>query len=297
MMPPLLSFIVATRNRSDSLARCLESVEAQRYPHCEILVVDDASADDTERMVRVRFPAVSCLRTREQLGTGRALALGAQQATGEILVNLDDDALFASHDAAGDIVSKFEERPEIGVLCLRCEAPDGSVRRREIPRRDKRIPETDTELGYFLGGAVAFRASALTAAGGYPTDIGWGSWENDVAYRLFKAGVRTLFTPGIRVIHYAIPSPENTDEREANYVRSEIHLAARYLPAPYAHIHAGLWVALSTLQALECGHLRVTLRAIGGGLRQWHDLRAQLCDRLTARQAWHLSRLSGRTWY
>ena len=297
MMPPLLSFIVATRNRSDSLARCLESVEAQRYPHCEILIVDDASTDDTEQMVRARFPAVGYLRTREQLGTGRALGLGAQQATGEIFVNLDDDALFASHDAVRDIVSKFEERPEIGVLCFRCEAPDGSIRRREIPRRDKRLPDADTEIGYFLGGAVAFRASALAAAGGYPTDIGWGSWENDVAYRLFKAGVRTLFTPGVRVIHYATPSPENTDEREANYARSEIHLAARYLPAPYAQVHTVLWVALSTLQALECGHLRATLKAIGGGLGQWRDLRAQPRDRLTAQQARRLSRLSGRTWY
>ena len=297
MTMPRLSFIIATRNRSDSLARCLESIEAQHYPDCEILVVDDASTDDTEHLLATRFPSVRYLRPSEQLGTGRALGFGAREATGQVYVDLDDDALLASPDAAERIVAHFAEHPEIGVLCFRCEAPDGSIRRREIPRRDKRLPETDTEIGYFLGGAVAFRASALAAGGGYPTDIGWASWENDVAFRLFKAGVRTLFTPDIRVIHYAIPSPQNTTEREARYVRNEILLSARYLPAPYAHVHAVLWIALSVLQALVRGHLGQTLRAIGEGLHVWRGLRADARDRLSAEQARCLSRLSGRTWY
>jgi len=297
MMMPRISFIIATRDRSDSLARCLDSIEAQRYPDCEILVVDDASTDDTEHMVATRFPSARYLSPPTRLGTGRALGFGAREATGEVYVDLDDDAVLASPDAAERIVAHFAERPEIGVLCLRCEAPDGSIRHREIPRRDKRLPETDTEIGYFLGGAVAFRASALAAGGGYPTDIGWASWENDVAFRLFKAGVRTLFIPDVRVIHYAIPSPQNTTEREANYVRNEIRLAARYLPAPYAHVHAFLWILLSALQALVSGHFSRTLRAIGEGMSLWRELRADARDRLTAEQARALSRLSGRTWY
>ena len=297
MMAPLLSFIVATRNRSGSLVGCLESIEAQHYPYREILVVDDCSTDDTESVVRSRFPTARYLRTPEQLGSGRALGMGAAQATGNVFVHIDDDALFASPGAAERIVAQFERHPDFGVLCFRCEAPDGSIRRREIPRRDKRLPRTETEIGCFLGGAVAFRASAIAAGGGYPADIGWGSWENDVAYRLFKAGVRTLFTPDIRVIHYAIPSPQNTTCREANYVRNEIVLAARYLPAPYAQVHASLWIVLSTVQAIARQHLRDTLQAIRVALKSWRALRADPSDRLTADQARRLGRLSGRTWY
>jgi N-acetylglucosaminyl-diphospho-decaprenol L-rhamnosyltransferase len=297
-MPDLrLSFIIVTRNRVSSLMRLLDSIEGQTYACRETIVVDDASEDGTADAVKARYPHIRCLTQPERRGVGPGLELGSAQAAGEVWIELDDDAWLASSDSAASVASRFADSPGLDVLCFKVEAPDGSVRRREIPRRDKRLPEVDTPIGYFLGGAVAFRATSLRAAGGYPVDIAFASWENDVAFRMFKAGFHTVFAPSIVVVHEAVPSPYNTLEREANYVRNEIRLAARYLPAPYAQVHAALWIALSLAQAVVRGHLSATFAAVREGLRSWGMLRADARDRLTSGETRRLSALSGRTWY
>jgi GT2 family glycosyltransferase len=297
-MPDLkLSFVIVTRNRVDVLMRLLDSIEAQTYQLRETIVVDDASDDGTTDAVKARYPHVRCLTQPERQGVGPGLDRGSAGATGEVWIELDDDAWLPSLDAAGEIARRFAADSDLDVLCFRVEAPDGTVRRREIPRRDKRLPEVDSPIGYFLGGAVAFRASSLRAAGGYPLDIPFASWENDVAYRMFKTGFHTVFAPGIRVVHEAVPSPYNTLEREASYVRNEIRLAARYLPAPYAQVHASLWIALSLAQAVGKGHLGATFRAAREGLRGWGKTRGDAGDRLSLDETRRLSALSGRTWY
>jgi GT2 family glycosyltransferase len=292
-----LSFIVATRDRREPLMRCLASIEAQRYPSMEIIVADDASSDGTGDAVRSRFPGVRYVRLDEHTGIGRALDAGSREASGDVWINLDDDCLLVSPDAAGLIARRFVGSPELAALCFRVEAPDGSIRRREIPRRDKRLPSTETELAYFLGGAVAYRASDLKSAGGYATDIGYASEDLDAAFRLFRAGYRMLFTPEVRVVHLAIPSPENTREREANYARSRIRIAARYLPPPYAEVHALLWTVRCLALAATRGHLAATWSAVMAAVGDWPELRADGSRRLSTAQTRRMSRLSGRTWY
>jgi GT2 family glycosyltransferase len=297
MPMPRLSFIIATRDRRDPLMRCLASVEAQRYAPIEVIVVDDASSDGTAEAVREAFPSARVLRNPQRRGLGATLAAGAAVATGDIFVNLDDDCRFVSDDSAERAARYFIDDPGLTALCFRVEAPDGSVRRREIPLRRKRMPSEPTEIGYFLGGAVALRAADVAATGGYPSEIDYGSNEHDMAYRIFKAGGRMFFAPEVRVVHEAVPSPHNTVEREANYVRDEVRLAARYLPAPYAQVHALLWVALSLYQAARTGHLRPTARAAASVIARWGSVRKDRDDRLSLAQTRRLSRVSGRTWY
>lgn len=297
-MPELkLSFVIVTRNRVEALMRLLESIEGQTYACRETIVVDDASEDGTTEAVNARYPHIRCITQSERRGVGPGLDRGSAETTGEVWIELDDDAWLATPDAATKIARRFADSPYLDVLCFQVEAPDGTVRRREIPRRDKRLPKVDTRIGYFLGGAVAFRASSLRAAGGYPLDIAFASWENDVAFRMFKAGFHTIFTPSIRVFHEAIPSPYNTVEREAGYVQSEIRLAARYLPTPYAQVHTALWIALSLAQAASMGHVRCTLGAVRESLSGWGILRRDTAHRLTLNETRRLSALSGRTWY
>ncbi|HEY3317549.1 MAG TPA: glycosyltransferase [Coriobacteriia bacterium] len=292
-----LTFLIATRNRREALLRCLRSIERSVDGERQIVVVDDASEDGTAEAVRVESPSAVLLRNDRRAGVGAAHALGFEEATGEVVVCLDDDAYLVSDEPEARIRERFAAAPELGALCFRVEALDGSVRRREIPLRSKRLPDRDAELGYFLGGAVAYRAAALKDAGGFAAHIGYGSVELDLAFRLFARGWSTLFTPSVRVVHEAIPSPHNTTEREANYVRSHIEMAARYLPAPYAPVHALLWCGELFAEAAGKGHLGRTVAAAWGAMRRWPTLRAERGYRLSRTQAARLTRLSGRTWY
>ncbi len=292
----MLSVLIATQNRGNVVGRAIRSAEALTYPDVEIIVVDDASADDTPAVLATDFPHVRVIRNERSLGVGGARAVGLDAAHGDILVSLDDDAYFIGHDAGQRIAERFESMPDLGALCFQVEAPDGSIRQREIPRRDKRMPTENEELGYFLGGAAALRISALREVGGFPSDTRYAAEEADISFRLAAAGYRVRFTTSVRVAHEAIPSTTNRDDREANYVRSHVRLSARYLPAPYAQTHATLWIGNSLLQAARNGHVRPTWRAAREALSEWRALRqdGRVLDRATVRR---LTALSSRTWY
>ncbi|WP_333607209.1 glycosyltransferase [Arsukibacterium sp.] len=97
---PLISVYMPTFNRVDMAIRAIESVLAQDYPYFELIVVDDASTDDswsrlTNRYIneeRVRF-----FRQPQGMGACAARNRAIEQAKGEFVTGLDDDDEFLPH--------------------------------------------------------------------------------------------------------------------------------------------------------------------------------------------------------
>lgn len=94
---PLISVVVATRNRAEMLRDSLHSVLCQTYPHIEVIVVDDGSEDDTRAVVEsMGDPRLRYLR-QEHAGISAARNCGTDQARGEwIAVHDDDDIMLPS---------------------------------------------------------------------------------------------------------------------------------------------------------------------------------------------------------
>ena len=112
--PPLVSVIIPVRNRPGDIKTCLDSLVQLDYPRekTEIIVVDDASTDQTAQAVGRRH--VRLIRNRERRGASACRNLGAAQAAGEILCFLDSDCL-ASADWLDQIVSVFGD-PLVGAV-------------------------------------------------------------------------------------------------------------------------------------------------------------------------------------
>jgi hypothetical protein len=90
---PLVSVIVPTCDRRPWLARAVASVMAQSYPIWELVVVDDASADDTwEWLQTLSDPRIRILRGPGGSGA-RARNIGLDHAAGDVIAYLDDDNL------------------------------------------------------------------------------------------------------------------------------------------------------------------------------------------------------------
>jgi len=83
------SIVLTTHNRSAMLRRAIESCIAQTAP-CEIVVVDDCSAEDTEAMAG-QFPQVTYIRNTTNLGHSRTANIGIARARGTWIKHLDDD--------------------------------------------------------------------------------------------------------------------------------------------------------------------------------------------------------------
>ncbi len=90
---PFVSVIIPVRNRPREIEDCLNSLEKLDYPAAkkEIIVIDDASEDDTP-LVIAEFP-VRLIKLRQRKQASFCRNLGAQSAKGEILAFIDSDCL------------------------------------------------------------------------------------------------------------------------------------------------------------------------------------------------------------
>ena len=85
-----ISVIIPTFNRAHTLLRALGSVLAQSYPASEIIVVDDASVDNTELLIKA-YAQIKFIKLIENRGVSHARNEGIKQASSEWIALLDSD--------------------------------------------------------------------------------------------------------------------------------------------------------------------------------------------------------------
>jgi len=91
---PLFSVIIPVHNRPILVRQAIDSVLAQTFTDREIIVVDDASTDDTLGVLRAYGSGIHLVTLSEQSGCEVARNAGAEVAQGSYLVFLDSDDLF-----------------------------------------------------------------------------------------------------------------------------------------------------------------------------------------------------------
>jgi hypothetical protein len=118
-MTTALSLVICTRNRADRLGSCLDAVaEIRSSRPWETVVVDNASTDDTARVVadaRETFPVPLRLIEERVPGVSRARNSGWRSASGAIVAYTDDDCYPAS-DLVDVILDHFERERGLGFL-------------------------------------------------------------------------------------------------------------------------------------------------------------------------------------
>jgi glycosyltransferase involved in cell wall biosynthesis len=108
-----LSVIIPTHNSSEIIDRVLAAVFQNEGVQKEVIVVDDASTDNTLKIVR-RYPC-KVIPLREKAGPGGARNIGAREAQGPILMFMDADALLEK-ETLRKILRRFREAPELACV-------------------------------------------------------------------------------------------------------------------------------------------------------------------------------------
>lgn len=109
------SVVIPTHNYGHYLATTIDSVFAQDRSDVELIVVDDASSDDTPTVVERYGDALIYVRLDQNVGPAKAWAIGLQIATGEITLKLDaDDWQLSQCLDAFD--RAFEQAPNVGMV-------------------------------------------------------------------------------------------------------------------------------------------------------------------------------------
>jgi len=121
---PLVSFLVAVRNDEHLIVDCINSLLAQTYPNREIFIVNDASDDQTAKILAREFgdnSEVNVITLAVNVGKKRALAKALVRAQGEVLAFTDSDSTW-KQDAIERVVAIFENEPDVGAVSGHCNA-------------------------------------------------------------------------------------------------------------------------------------------------------------------------------
>jgi O-antigen biosynthesis protein len=221
---PTVTVAVCTRERPESLARTLRSLERIDYPDAalEVVVIDNASRDDTTRDVVSAHPRFRCLR-EPRPGLDRARNLAVAEARSEIVAFTDDD-VEVDPGWVGAIAPHFANPAVMAVT--------GLVAPAVLETRAERLFETYGGFGrgfevryytpairrywrfwplgagiYGTGCNMAFRRSFLAGASGFDPalDVGtptWGGGDLDMFYRTLRGGHVLVYEPRALVWHH-----------------------------------------------------------------------------------------------
>jgi N-acetylglucosaminyl-diphospho-decaprenol L-rhamnosyltransferase len=218
-----LSIIIVSWNTSADLLRCLASIYA--HPPSapfEVLVVDNASSDNTVKCVSDQFPHVTLLMCDQNLGFGRANNRAAEVARGRywLLLNPDtivhptalDRLLFhlAAHHRAGAVGPRLLNpdgtlqvsvwpQPTLGREWWRLNHLDRLLPRSQYSTRRLAAPSL-LKAGALHGACMLLRPEALEGAL-FDEDYFVYSEEIDLCYRLGQAGWEMHWVPEALVTH------------------------------------------------------------------------------------------------
>jgi glycosyltransferase involved in cell wall biosynthesis len=171
--------IVPTHNRSDLLPRAVRSVLGQTYENLECIVVDDASSDDTEQVMRqVADERFRYLRRRINQGASAARNTGIAQAKGDLVAFLDDDDEWLPTKLAKQVLLIQSLPADVGmVYCWMdyCDSRGRLVRKHRPTHRGYVFPSVLDEQR--IGGCqtLLVRRSVIDRVGGFDEELPRGN--------------------------------------------------------------------------------------------------------------------------
>lgn len=214
--PMRISVIIPVYNNPRDLPECLSALIAASPAGAEIIVVDDASTDDTAS-VAARL-GVRVLRLSKNSGPGAARNYGARHAQGDILFFVDADVIVAP-EAVRRVATVFEEQPHFAAVFG---SYDARPRAKGVVSQYRNLlhhfvhQQGNPEASTFWAGCGAIRRSVFMAIGGFDEQRFPRSSIEDIelGYRLQRAGYRILLDKTIQGTHlkkWTLPAVIRTD--------------------------------------------------------------------------------------
>lgn len=254
--PLTAAVVVATHNRSERLGRLIRALEAQvGAPPFEMVIVDDASTDDTANVLQSAAHTTSVPLTVRRLptncGPATARNVGWRSTQANVVAFTDDDCV-PTEEWLGELVRALEQAD---IVQGRTE-PDPAQRSNFGPfSRTMRVVSED---GYYQTCNIAYRRSWLERLGGFDEAFRHPVGEDtDLAWRAKEDGAISTFVESAVVRHDVRPSR----------LRAQLSDTWRWHTVPLAvRRHPGLREKFSSRYFWRRTHAPTLAAAVGIGL-------------------------------
>jgi N-acetylglucosaminyl-diphospho-decaprenol L-rhamnosyltransferase len=288
-----LSIVILNWNVRELLDRCLASLRSDHYA-LEIIVVDNASHDDSVTMVRAKYPQVTLIVNTGNRGFTGGNNQGIEASHGRYVLVLNPDTEVLA-DALDRLVRYLDDHPEVGVLGPQLLNPDRSIQssRRRFPTLATAFFESTWlqglaprgilthyymddvpldhahEVDWLNGAGTVFRREVIDQVGGYDAqNFFMYSEELDLCRRVKEAGWKIVYLPEARVIHYVGQSSDQAvAARHIYFQTSKVHYFRKW--------HGSLPANLLRVFLLGTYLWQIGLEGVKGLLGSKRDLRKQ----------------------
>src|SRR3990170_3641173 len=197
---PFISVIIPVYNGSKYLNQCLDALMTSSYRQLEIIVVDDASTDDSVDICRKKEIAV--LQMPHQSGPAAVRNYGAQKARGEILLFVDSDVL-VQQETIARVAADFMNNPDIAAVFGSYDDSPGAL---DFLSQFRNLfhhfihQNSHREAKTFWTGCGAIYKEIFFQLKGFDED--WFSIEDiELGHRIWNNGYRIMLDKELQVKH------------------------------------------------------------------------------------------------
>lgn len=233
---PVVDVVILSLERVDLTLEAIESVIGQTGVKPVVWVVDQGSSEASIGKLRdfcMKIGTVSLIQLDENVGVAGGRNLGMIQGNSEVIVSIDNDAVFRDMDALSKTVSRFESDNGLGAIGFRIERGHSGEYDRgawAYPRSQYDQRNVEFTATRFCGAGHAIRRSALEKTAMYDEDLFFYWEELDLSLQLISRGYTIIYDPRIVVLHQTSPDSRIVWEEWRYYyvVRNAIYLDFKY---------------------------------------------------------------------
>jgi GT2 family glycosyltransferase len=194
-----VSIVVLTYSRPDEIRKNVAALQKLAQPGLEIIVVDNASELPVSGLLPVD-ERLKVLTLDENTGVGGRNA-GIREASGDIVITLDDDVTGITDEDISTLQGLFEDPGIAAVNFMVRDDETDEIINWCHHRKKQEFANRQFDTYEISEGAVAFRRSVALQAGLYPEFFFISHEGPDLAIRIMDQGYRVIYSPDVKVKH------------------------------------------------------------------------------------------------
>lgn len=167
-----ISVNILTKNRKDFFVRAINSVFDQDAKDFEVVVVDDASTDNTSEIIAaLKYPNLKIITHKTSKGITQSRQEALEASAGEYIAILDDDDIWVDRKKLSKQLAYFERNPEAVLVGGGIKISKNNITVNKFrPESDKQIRKWILLKNPFFTSTVMFKKNIALKAGGFIND-------------------------------------------------------------------------------------------------------------------------------
>jgi GT2 family glycosyltransferase len=219
-----LSICIVNWNGKEVLKKCLLSIDQHKEDLIvEIIIVDNASSDNSVEMIEKEFPEAILIKSDTNLGYGKANNIAIKRSRGKNILILNPDILIRE-PIFREMIQYLKCHPDVGCVGCKLINIDGSIQKSYhksfptpysefkqgmlinrlydiIPRRNGKS-QGNIKVSWLVGACMMFRNEVLETLGGFDDMYFMYGEDIDLCYRIYQLGYKIIYLDSLKMTHY-----------------------------------------------------------------------------------------------